>query len=363
MQTLETGVRYALAKLLAPVSTNDPSGLSLRYDPVYDRIRESRREDDATLPQGVWKTEQKQADWMSVETLCLEVLETRSKDLQVAAWLLEAALHLHGFSGLADGFGLILALCESYWDDVHPRIVDGDVEFRNAPLIWINNKLPVELKLCPLTAPSSNDVAVFAWTDWEIACQVENSLSKAAMRGEQRRWQSLAAFQQSVALTPTSHFRALLVDIERTIFRCEELELLLDEKLQKDSPSLVAVRSAAEPIERLLSSILQERDGKDLSGDSLDPMPDREETIDGPDLPRLPSRIQTRAEAYALLAEAADFLERAEPHSPTPYLIRRAVHWGSLSFAKLLQELVRNQAELSEVYRLLDLKASPGTKD
>ena len=68
------------------------------------------------------------------------------------------------------------------------------------------------------------------------------------------------------------------------------------------------------------------------------------------------SRIRTRAEAYQLLAEVAEFLVRSEPHSPVPYLVSRAVAWGSMPLQELLAELVRNSGELTEIYKLLDLQ-------
>jgi type VI secretion system protein ImpA len=74
------------------------------------------------------------------------------------------------------------------------------------------------------------------------------------------------------------------------------------------------------------------------------------------------SRIHSRAEAYQLLAEVADFLARNEPHSPVPYLVSRAVTWGSMPLEALLPELVRNAGELAEIYRLLNLQPVQITK-
>jgi type VI secretion system protein ImpA len=68
------------------------------------------------------------------------------------------------------------------------------------------------------------------------------------------------------------------------------------------------------------------------------------------------SRVRSRAEAYQLLAEIAEFLVRTEPHSPVPYLVSRAVAWGSMPLEELLSELVRNSGELTEIYRLLNLQ-------
>ena len=47
--------------LLAPIPGNSPAGISLRYDPITDKIKEARRE-DLDAPQGAWKTAIKSAD-------------------------------------------------------------------------------------------------------------------------------------------------------------------------------------------------------------------------------------------------------------------------------------------------------------
>ena len=48
--------------LLKPIAGDNPAGKSLRYDPVYDKIKEARREED-DAPQGDWQRERKVADW------------------------------------------------------------------------------------------------------------------------------------------------------------------------------------------------------------------------------------------------------------------------------------------------------------
>src|SRR5436305_1380063 len=61
-----------LESLLAPISPARPARTSLRYEDAYDRIKEARRADDPSLPQGVWETELKRADWPTVQELCME---------------------------------------------------------------------------------------------------------------------------------------------------------------------------------------------------------------------------------------------------------------------------------------------------
>jgi len=70
--------------------------------------------------------------------------------------------------------------------------------------------------------------------------------------------------------------------------------------------------------------------------------------------------IRSRAEAYRRLSEAADYLLRTEPHSPTPYLVKRAVSWGGMTLTELLQEIVRDNTDLLEIYALLGVVKEGG---
>src|SRR5690606_38548275 len=63
------------------------------------------------------------------------------------------------------------------------------------------------------------------------------------------------------------------------------------------------------------------------------------------------------------LSEAADYLLRTEPHSPVPYLVKRAVGWGNLSLAELLMELVGAPDDLVTIQRLLGMRGRERRRD
>jgi type VI secretion system protein ImpA len=65
--------------------------------------------------------------------------------------------------------------------------------------------------------------------------------------------------------------------------------------------------------------------------------------------------IQTREDAYHLLAQAADFLAETEPHSPTPYLVRRAISWGGMSLDEVLADMAQEAGDLTHYLRFLGL--------
>jgi type VI secretion system protein ImpA len=351
-------------QLLQPIPGEHPSGASLRYEGAYDRIAEARREDDPNLTQGVWKSARKQADWTEVEKLCIEALTTRTKDLQIAAWLLEAWLHLYEFEGVKDGLDVLRELVERFWTDLHPQVVNGDLEFRIAPITWINEKLSIQLKLLRITSPHSEDVVAYGWSDWENACRTEINdpkLRPAAVNASPPKL-TPAEFQKSVMFTPTAFFAKLAGEVEVAMEACTQLESSLDRLCGKQTPSLRQFYAVLDSVHGYLMSTLAPRDPEDsLASLALaqaapvcrHPAEVAEAVVTGPVFGS--GSITSRDEAYRRLAEAAEYLSRIEPHSPAPYLVKRAILWGSMSLPELLREVVRNQTELSEIFRLLEM--------
>ncbi len=68
----------------------------------------------------------------------------------------------------------------------------------------------------------------------------------------------------------------------------------------------------------------------------------------------------SRDEAFRWLEAAADYLLAAEPHSPVPYLVRRAVAWGRLPLPQLMKEYQRSGYDLGALHNVLGLDAGDG---
>ena len=98
-------------QLLQPIPGSNPAGANVRYDAVYDKLKEARREEE-DVDQGEWKRPRKVADWPLVIKLASDALATKSKDLQIAAWLTEALLRQEGLGGLHAGLGVLRGLLD-----------------------------------------------------------------------------------------------------------------------------------------------------------------------------------------------------------------------------------------------------------
>lgn len=122
-----------------PVQVMPPTGPDLSLDSndrVHRQIRDARPINSLPDQQSV------ATDWGRIARLGLDALYDRTKDLQIAAWVVEALAQLNGLAGLAAGFELMHALQDSFWAEVHPIIENGDAELRITPYTFLTNVLP-----------------------------------------------------------------------------------------------------------------------------------------------------------------------------------------------------------------------------
>ena len=85
-----------------------------------------------------------------------EALATKSKDLQLAAWLAEAHVKREGFALVHPCLKLFQDLQEQFWETLYPVIEDGDVGMRAVPIEWAANRIGGFLREAPITRDGRN---------------------------------------------------------------------------------------------------------------------------------------------------------------------------------------------------------------
>lgn len=345
-------------RLLDPISAERPAGEYLRYEETYDRVEEQRHADDPALPQGIYEEELDTADWEAVEETCMTALETKTKDLKLAAWLTEAWIYRYHFRGARGGITLLAGLVEGFWDDLYPPIKDGDLEFRLGPIQWIDEKLSTQLKEVPITQPDvSGEADTFTLLDWESTEPGPGSGAQGPSSDDEEEGITRNEIQTSITLTPKSYYRALVEEIDALLDKSSRLERLLWERCGEQTVGLATWKDTLRSVKSIGEQVLSEREPAEEngSGDADDERPPW--VPDGEDEPvdAASMQIQSRSEAYRLLWEAAEYLMRTEPHSPTPYLVKRAVSWGNMSLEELLEELLSDTNDLEDIYELLGM--------
>ena len=258
-----------LAALLAPLPGDNPAGEDMRYQPLYDAIKEARRADDL-LDRGDWGRELKTADWDTVITLATEALSQKTKDLMIAAWLMEALLTTEGFAGVKTGLALLEGLLGAFWDHVYPLAEDGDLDYRCGPLEFVNDKLTLLIRTVPLT--DSRMGPGYSWLQWQESVKVGKETDILNQWGDvddtkkQARDQLIAdgkltgeAFEAAVQVSSRAFYEELMQLIQSCLDVFLRLDALVDEKFGNEAPRLSDFRTALEDCGTQVGKILKEK--------------------------------------------------------------------------------------------------------
>lgn len=109
--SLQDKIDAISAALTIPISDAQPVGDDITYD---DNFRALKDAVDALNT----ATDEVDFDWIAAKSR--EVLETTSKDLRVAAYLVVGETRAHGAPGLAASLTGLHHLIDAYWDEMHP---------------------------------------------------------------------------------------------------------------------------------------------------------------------------------------------------------------------------------------------------
>lgn len=349
-------VAIQAAGLLEPIAGPHPCGSNIRHQPEYDTLREARREDDESLPTGVWKSDLKRADWVAVERLASEILSHKSKDMMVTVWLGEAWLHRHSFAGLAAALTLLANLCERFADELHPQTQDGDLSWRSSPVEWlIRRYAEVMLTRVPLLGEVGQEFSKFSYADWQqlqrkLLIGSDNKNAKAEREAAQATQRQL---NDTLRMLPGVQFRQNIIWLVESRTALARLEAWSDLQLAFDSPSFTPLRQTIEQLATLMQEFLAMHPAAPAQPAIDESTFFTEEESPPPTTVTFGRTPTSRDEAYRQLALIANYLAKTEPHSPVPYLINRAVEWGQKPLRDLLAELISADAEARRLWTLL----------
>ena len=334
--------------LLNPIPGDNPCGVSLRYDPIYDKIKEARREED-DLSQGVWQHERKVADHPFVIKQVQEITATQSKDLQLVVWMTESLLKKDSYGGFREGLMLCHDLLEKFWDNLYPEIEDGDAGMRAAPVDYIGTKTLDPVKQRPLTRGGHtwfkiNEARNIVGYEKDKTGDAKKQREKMIKEGKLTPEEVDKAFDE----TPKVFYAQAEKDIDGCLAALKALTKICEERFQDDAPTFGKLEQSLNEVRHSVHAMLQKK--RETEPDPVEEAPASEAaeggeageggegaaagggsrgllTVTGPQEP--PDRRQ----AIEQVAAAAAFLRRREPSNPAPYLMLRGLRWGELRWA------------------------------
>lgn len=329
------GLPLDIDALLAPISEESPSGTvsfsQLKYQ--FDELRRETDQEDLSPEE-----EPKYADWRSLEIQTRDALASQCKDLRVTGYLIEALMKRYRYEGLVEGLKLVRGLLEQSWDYLLPGIEDGDLTSRSEPLENMLDaadkglRLPTSVRMVPIV---KGDEGTYGFLQWQ-----------AIQQGQSDRQED---FETAISRTKAEEAASLVMSIEESLEALRSLRATMDSRFGSDAPALVHLQEAIEDSQRLARYVKQK-----VTPDSPEEEEESHTTAeagDGSDAKSAAGSSMTRAGIYKQLNRLADALAKQEPHSPVPYLIRRAVQLGELPFPELIKNLIRDMNVINEINR------------
>lgn len=343
--------------LLSPLPGDNASGVDLRSDispeSVYQAIKLARRragDAERLLAKEDPNAGDPAREWAVVLDKGTKVLASQSKDLEIAAWLVEALLRRHGFAGLRDGLKLCRELSEKYWDTIYPLPSDDEGLLpRVGKLRGLNGEDQPGTLIQPIRSASwfMGESGPVTWITHSQAQELEK------LDPEKRQAQA-----DSGVMTMDLFGRLARASVPEIVQSCEDLrealaELetysrLLDEKCGGNSEIAPQTGFIREALNDCLSTLeplcpVAETPASDTAGSgasSTGASGGASATASGSaPIGNSGGGVMTRERAFALMLELSVYFKKNEPHSPLGWTLEHWVKLGRMDLPQLLAAL------------------------
>ncbi len=321
------------------------AGEDLRIQPVFDELKELRREDDHDVSYGIWRYELKTPNWDRLEQLSYDLLTQKTKDLEILFWYIECLIKRYKVNGVLEGLGLLLQFMQDFWGDFFPL----DAEYRGALLEAFDRHLSEHLLRLNLCGSPDYEVTLL---QWRMAQHVQNLVARnVASESEllEEYGVNLEIMRNRLGLNVVEFVNNIRAEFSVIEKKVKEIVVFCDEKIPEVGFGFFETLKILQEINYILNkemkiNIKQEEspvveDEKGIQSTALDAHNDSVASTSNPAIP-----IKSRDDAYAALEELTHFLKGIEPHSPVPALLEKLVLWKNLPLTEIIAH-VKNEPE------------------
>lgn len=349
-----------LEPLIEPVPGTSPGGPNLENDREFMAFETDAQGRPAQYI-GDEESPAVPPNWVEIQARA-EKLLMRSKDLRVALIYTRANIALNGLAGFEAGLHLLRELVVRFWDTLHPELK------ANAPGEWdASFRCNVLSAFCgPAFLRAVRDLPVVQMrgpvpTVREIE-QAERGELPVPTLEQQRKQLDTAVREQRAGVEVALRLPGAVSALENALKeRCFEPAAPRFEQLARATEALAlaagnafareATEAAATAAEALGAAVAPAGE----SGGNRERVPAAPRGVHP-----VTARLNSRADAIALLDAVSAFLEQSEPAHPAPLLIRRASALLGMDFLGVMRELVPDALNQVRVIAGIGIGAGAG---
>lgn len=334
---------------------NDKAGENCEYEPLYMEL-ETLAIPVAQQEMGDSVVEGRDADFRRLQKSC-EELWHKTRDLRVAAYFTIANFCNNGLKGLEQGVELIDYLIVNMWDEVWPRL---DPDDDNDPTERINSLSMISPRTGAFSDPIEfmNHVRSVKLVD-SLPYSLRDYLNLLGIL-DAGELEDPVMMQAQLRNIPYDELQQNKEVTEHILKLLEHISSLFNEKVgQSGYISFDALQNELNYLKKFYETYAVEEkrdtvvkeDNAQQNSDTQEKISDQTRTETGQVKKLTPVFdvqslvIDNRNDALLLIRKCADYFNKAEPTSPLPYLLNRALRMANMNFVDILAEIDQNSLE------------------
>jgi len=354
--------------LSRPISDEEPSGPDLEYSSVAELDRFAAGTPGTIDPSTQELVGAEEPNWRKVAEQATELLG-QTKDLRVAAWLTRAELVNRGLPGLADGLKLIATLLENFWETCYPLL---DRDENDDPIERMN--VLANLSPDPAQSYGSSNTETLMRTLRGTVIAESREVGRFTVRdldyvlgrmtppeGQTAPSEGLLAAAWNTADADANQVRR--DGIQVGIAACQAIVKIFADH-GGERPNLDLLLQTMRRVGEFYSA--RDAEAAEAAGEGGDAEGAEGELGGAGGSAGKPPRsggLASRADAVRILQQVATFLRKAEPSSPAPMFIDRAVKLLQMDFTSIVKELMPDSRDRIEMLGGISLEDPDADSD
>lgn len=357
---MQLGNKIDFEMLISEVSDDAPTGVDPRIDisptSQYYQLKDIRGQARAHERAMLSEDDDFQSlamEWRPLSEQLPTILSQEVKDLEYAAWMIEALCRTDGFYGLAQSFKATRLLIEHFWDQLYPSPDEDGLESRIAPLIGLNGyegdgALITPILSIPLT--EQTDAGEYACWQYQRAADISRQDEKRQQLKAEAGIASIEQIKQAVASSSHAFYQNLIQQINSAITEFDLLAKAIDNAMADEPQPTSAINATLikcrDAVLYLAADKLQTLQVTEVIENEIEAAHSQET------MQPVQQQLHNREQVLRSLKQAAAFFRQTEPHSPISYALEQIIHWSDLTLPELLQEMMDDTSSRNQFFRL-----------
>lgn len=364
--------------LLEEFSDRPPAGDFIRYDPVFDDLKDQRSQFIEILKSSGHRNEL-QSICSNFRDKVTNLLETKSKDFLLVVWLVEATTLIESYKGLEASSVFLKDFLQQFWEIAHPG--EDEHGLKMSVMQWFDKEFSKNLKFIYLFGMENNygqnfskaslDALQREYRKWdkipERTMTREQRLEYAEVKADWENYKVFCSALQEPKLSQDVYF------IENAIKNFDTAEQIIEEFTSQEVPIFDAIRSTLSDLKLTLEKTIRNISKAAVNLDD----PKTEGEIKTNDL--VHASVQDQAtnfqaqfnakavtekyigdlvdkdEVYKIISLLVERLAVVDPSSPNVQLGKKILKIKDMNFLDILEELVDDERARRHVVRFFGI--------